>query len=217
MTKKSPSTKSPIDDYIGRQPAEIQPALKNMRAIIKNAAPNAKEVISYQLPAFKINTVLVYFAGFKNHVGFYPTPSVISHFEKQLSNYKHAKGSVQFPLNKALPEQLIKRMVKFRLKKDNEYLKAKSLRYCRNGHTYYKSSECPVCPVCEKNRKPVAEFMQTFAAPARRALENAGVTNLTQLAQFSEKELLSLHGMGPSSIPKLKLLLKRNGLSLKNK
>jgi DNA-directed RNA polymerase alpha subunit len=91
----------------------------------------------------------------------------------------------------------------------------KSLRICRKGHKYFKSSDCPVCPVCERERNPQDGFLAVLSAPARRALENAGIKTLKQLAKFSEAEILQLHGMGPSSIPKLISALKEKGLSFK--
>ena len=91
----------------------------------------------------------------------------------------------------------------------------KTLRTCPNGHNYYKSSDCPVCPVCEQERQPETAFLSLIAAPARRALENAGITTLDKLAAHSEKEILSLHGMGPGSIPKLKMALEQAGKKLR--
>lgn len=88
-------------------------------------------------------------------------------------------------------------------------------RVCRNGHTYYKSSKCPVCPVCEEKRKPREGFLADLGAPARRALAAAGITTLRQLAARSEQELLALHGFGPSSLPKIRAALARAGLRLK--
>lgn len=93
--------------------------------------------------------------------------------------------------------------------------RGKSPRTCANGHRYFKSSDCPVCPVCEKSRKPDAEFMSVLAAPARRALEGAGLNTLAKLSRVSESELLSLHGMGPGSLPKLRAQLKAKGLSFR--
>lgn len=92
---------------------------------------------------------------------------------------------------------------------------AKNLRTCKNGHPYYKSSDCPVCPVCERENKPQEGFLSLLSAPAKRALQNKGITTLRRLASHSEKEILNLHGMGPSSIPKLKTVLKQAGLSFK--
>ena len=92
---------------------------------------------------------------------------------------------------------------------------AKNLRVCKNGHRYYKTSDCPTCPVCEQQRKPDAEFLAIVAAPARRALENAGMKTLSRLATRSEAEILHLHGMGPGSIPKLREALKSAGLSFR--
>ena len=83
----------------------------------------------------------------------------------------------------------------------------KILKTCKNGHEFFKSSDCPTCPVCEAERKPKDNFLSQLAAPARRALENNGITSLEQLSTFTEKEILDFHGMGKSSIPKLKKLL----------
>jgi len=91
----------------------------------------------------------------------------------------------------------------------------KNRRVCENGHIYYKSSDCPVCPICENERAPADGFLSKLGAPARRALEGAGITNLELLAKYGEKEILKLHGMGPSSIPKLKEALKKSGLNFK--
>jgi predicted RecB family nuclease len=93
----------------------------------------------------------------------------------------------------------------------------KTLRTCKQGHRYYKSSDCPTCPVCEEQRKPVDGFLSILAAPARRALENKGITTLKKLSSFTEAEVLSLHGMGPGSMPKLREVLKKAGLLFKAK
>ena len=104
-----------IDDYIAIQTPEVQILLEQMRQTIKNAAPEAEELISYNMPAFKYHGMLVYFAAYKNHIGFYATPTGHSEFKEELSIYKQGKGSVQFPLNQALPLELISRIVKFRM------------------------------------------------------------------------------------------------------
>ncbi len=114
-----------IDSYIAAQPAEIQEQLLQMREIIRKAAPKATEVISYAMPAYKQNGVLVYFAGYKQHIGFYPTGSGIKAFADEIASYKNSKGAVQFPLDKPLPKGLISRMVKFRVKEDAEKAKLK--------------------------------------------------------------------------------------------
>ncbi|MGJ7033250.1 RNA polymerase alpha subunit C-terminal domain-containing protein [Niabella hirudinis] len=93
---------------------------------------------------------------------------------------------------------------------------AKTLRVCANGHQYYKSSDCPTCPICEQEKKPQAGFLSLLSAPARRALERAGISNVEALAGHREKELLSLHGMGPASLPVLKAALKASGLKFKD-
>ena len=103
-----------IDEYIAAFPQEIQIILQEIRAVIKESAPKAEEKISYQMPTFFLNGNLVHFAAFKKHIGFYPTPSGIDAFQKELSIYKGAKGSVQFPLDEPMPLKLISRIVKFR-------------------------------------------------------------------------------------------------------
>ncbi|MGI2294474.1 RNA polymerase alpha subunit C-terminal domain-containing protein [Paenibacillus sp. GXUN7292] len=91
----------------------------------------------------------------------------------------------------------------------------KNVRTCSKGHEYYKSSDCPTCPVCEQERKPENGFLALLSAPARRALEHNGITTLQQLATYSEKEIMKYHGMGPASLPKLRAALEENGLSFR--
>jgi uncharacterized protein YdhG (YjbR/CyaY superfamily) len=105
-----------IDEYIGAQPARTQKVLKSLRAAIKAAAPVATETINYGIPTFQLSGNLVHFAAFENHIGFYPTPSGIAAFKKELSRYASAKGSVQFPLDEPMPLGLITRIVKFRVR-----------------------------------------------------------------------------------------------------
>jgi predicted RecB family nuclease len=93
----------------------------------------------------------------------------------------------------------------------------KTLRTCPKGHRYYKSSDCPTCLICEEERKPKDGFLAFVAAPARRALENNGITTLKQLSKFSEEEVLKFHGIGIASLPKLKEALSEKGLSFKTK
>jgi uncharacterized protein YdhG (YjbR/CyaY superfamily) len=104
-----------IDEYIALFPKETQILLKKMRATIKETAPHAEEKISYQMPTFFLKGNLVHFAAFKNHIGFYPVPTGIEKFKKELSAYKTSKGAVQFPLDKPLPLDLIRKVVKFRV------------------------------------------------------------------------------------------------------
>jgi len=109
-----------IDTYIATFPATTQKLLLQIRETILSAAPNAEESISYGMPAYKLNgKPLVYFAGYKNHIGFYATPTGHKEFEAELSNYKQGKGSVQFPVTEPLPIGLIKRIVVFRVKENN--------------------------------------------------------------------------------------------------
>jgi uncharacterized protein YdhG (YjbR/CyaY superfamily) len=114
-----------IDEYIATFPKETQKILEQIRATIKAAAPEAQEKISYQMPTFFLNGNLVHFAAFKNHIGFYPVPTGIEKFKKELSIYEQGKGSVQFPLDKPMPLGLISRIVKFRVKENMAKAKPK--------------------------------------------------------------------------------------------
>lgn len=114
-----------IDEYIEGLPKDIQNILEELRSVIRKAAPGAEETINYGIPTFTLNGNLVHFAAYKNHIGFYPTPGGIEAFKKELSIYEGAKGSVQFPLNKPLPLDLVTRIVKFRVKENAEKSKTK--------------------------------------------------------------------------------------------
>jgi uncharacterized protein YdhG (YjbR/CyaY superfamily) len=115
-----------IDEYIALFPAETQKILKEMRAVIKAAAPDAEEKISYQMPTFALKGNLVHFAAYKNHIGFYPAPKGIEEFKAELAAYKGGKGSVQFPIDKPIPYDLIRRIVKFRVSENLEKAQKKS-------------------------------------------------------------------------------------------
>ncbi len=104
-----------IDTYIAQFPVDVQALLHQLRQTIQKAAPSATEAISYQIPTFKLNGNLVHFAGFKKHIGFYPGAAGIAAFQDELAGYKSAKGSVQFPLDKALPLALVAQIVRFRV------------------------------------------------------------------------------------------------------
>ena len=114
-----------IDEYIAGFPLDVQDILQKIRATIRQAAPEAQEKISYQMPTFALNGNLVHFAAFKNHIGFYPIPSGIEAFKEDLSPYKQGKGSVQFPLDQPIPYDLIARITAFRARENLEKSKAK--------------------------------------------------------------------------------------------
>jgi len=124
--QKMKSTYTTIDEYIVTFPKDIQVVLQKIRATIRKAAPQAEEAISYQMPTFKLHGNLVHFAAFKSHIGFYPVPSGIEKFKKELSAYKGAKGSVQFPLDRPIPYALIAKIVKFRVMENLEKAKTRS-------------------------------------------------------------------------------------------
>jgi uncharacterized protein YdhG (YjbR/CyaY superfamily) len=112
---KGPKT---IDEYISLFPKEIQDILNKIRLTIKGMVPKAQETISYGIPTFKLNKNLVHFAAFKNHIGFFPTSSGVLAFKKELASYETSKGTIRFPIDKPIPYDLIKRIVKFRMKEN---------------------------------------------------------------------------------------------------
>ena len=114
-----------IDEYIATFPKDIQEVLEKLRATIRKAAPNAEETINYQIPTFTLKGNLVHFAAFQKHIGFYPTPTGMEKFKKELSIYEGAKGSVKFPLDKPIPYDLISKIVKFRIKENLERAETK--------------------------------------------------------------------------------------------
>jgi|ERR1051326_629122 uncharacterized protein YdhG (YjbR/CyaY superfamily) len=115
-------------EYIAAQPASVRTGLKKLRSIIKKNAPGAEEVISYGMPGFKLNGMLVWYAATSQHFGLYPMRSGIKHFEKQLENYSTSAGTVRFPFGKPLPEKLIASIVKFRVKENFAKAELKKLK-----------------------------------------------------------------------------------------
>jgi uncharacterized protein YdhG (YjbR/CyaY superfamily) len=109
-----------VDDYIRRYPKPTQLLMQEIRKTILETVPDAEEGIGYNMPAYKYYGVLCYFAGYDNHIGFYPTNSPISFFEDELTKYKTSKGTVQFPLDKPIPKSLVKKLVKFKMKENLE-------------------------------------------------------------------------------------------------
>lgn len=123
--KTDPRAPQTIDEYIAGFPPDIQAILEAIRTTIRQAAPAAEEAISYQMPTFRLHGNLVHFAAFKNHIGFYPTPTGTAKFRKALSVYQGAKGSVRFPLDRPIPFALIGKIVRFRVRENLEKAKAK--------------------------------------------------------------------------------------------
>ena len=109
-----------VDEYLAGFPPSTKKMMQELRTAIKQAAPEAEEVISYNMPAYKLKGVLVYFAGYKGHIGFYPLPSAIEAFKKELAAYEQSKGTVRFPLDEPLPVKIVTKLVKFRVKENLE-------------------------------------------------------------------------------------------------
>ena len=116
--EKTSKIASSIDQYISEAPQEVQERLKNLKAVIKSEVPDAEERIAYAMPTFSQEGNLVHFAYFKNHIGFFPAPSGIEKFQDELAKYKTSKGTVQFPLDEEIPMDLVREIVRFRLKEN---------------------------------------------------------------------------------------------------
>jgi uncharacterized protein YdhG (YjbR/CyaY superfamily) len=115
---KSLKVAKTVDEYVAAWPKNVQAILNKLRATIRSAAPKAEEVISYQMPAYRQNGILVYFAAWPKHIGFYPTPGVITAFEKELAAYERSKGTIKFYLDKPIPFPLVAKIVKYRVKEN---------------------------------------------------------------------------------------------------
>jgi len=120
-----------IDGYIAAFPADVQEILQKLRATIKTAASDAQETISYGIPTFTLEGNLVHFAAFKEHIGFYPAPSGIEQFKTELAAYKLSKGTIQFPLDRPIPYDLVRRIVRFRVEENLERARAKKEKKTR--------------------------------------------------------------------------------------
>lgn len=195
-----------IDEHIAAFPASTQKMLQQLRQTIQKAAPEATETIGYGIPTYKLYGNLVHFSGYDHHIGFYPAPAAIEKFKDELADYKGAKGSVQFPLDKPLPLALIKKIVEFRV--------AQNLAKAPK-----KKKTAAVSPKPSATKAPATKadpgFAATLPAPARRALDQAGISTIKKLSGYTEAAVAALHGIGPSSIPKLKAALQQAGLSFK--
>src|SRR4051812_5803246 len=117
-----------VQEYLSVQPAPVKAMLRQMRSTIKEAAPEAEEVISYNMPAFKLQGMLVWYAAFKKHIGFYPRPSGLEAFKKEIAVYKSSKGAVQFPLDQPLPLALVTKIVKHRVKENKAEAATKAVK-----------------------------------------------------------------------------------------
>jgi uncharacterized protein YdhG (YjbR/CyaY superfamily) len=171
------------EEYFKSFPASTRKLLEQMRATALKAAPGSTEDMKYGMPTVVLHGKnLVHYAAYANHIGFYPTPSAIIAFKKEISKFNNSKGAVQFPIDKPLPLTLVTRMVKFRVEETNA-------------------------------RYGVKDPFAGLSAPAKRALLNAGINDLRKLSKYTEEEILSLHGIGATSIPKLKKALAAAKLS----
>ncbi|HSB92423.1 MAG TPA: DUF1801 domain-containing protein [Flavitalea sp.] len=195
-----------IDQYIAAFPSPVQKILSSIRTTIRKTVPQAEEAVKYGIPTFVLGGNLIHFAAFKNHIGIYPGPAGISAFAKELSKYQTSKGTIQLPIDEPIPMELIKRIVQFRVQQTELKAKLKSAKPKKSG----AKPELSKTP-----NKAGNDFMRSISAPARRALAAAGISTPRQLSKYSASQLLAMHGMGPSSIPKIEAELNAVGLALK--
>lgn len=177
-------------EYINSFPSAVRTMLKEMRKIILEEAPMAESTLSYGMAAFKIKRPLVYIGGFKNHVSFFPTSSGIKAFQPELKKYKISKGTIQFQIGEKIPSNLLRKIVRFRLK---EIQKSKK-----------KISSCDRNIVAKFDYSSLAKELHCLAKPAQRALIRAGLFSKKSVLAKSDDYLLSLHGFGPGALKKLR-------------
>jgi uncharacterized protein YdhG (YjbR/CyaY superfamily) len=118
-----------VDEYVAALPKEARESLESLRKTIRQAAPQAEEVIHYNMPAFRWNGMLVWYAAFKEHIGFYPRVSAIAAFNDKLAGYKTSKGAIQFPIEKPIPAGLVKRIVEFRLEENKQHKRKRDKQF----------------------------------------------------------------------------------------
>ena len=185
------TTKNTVDDYISGFTGMEKAALLELKSIIRSVVKDAEEKISYGIPTFFKNGNIVHFGASKKHLGFYPGPAGIEAFEKDLRNYVTSRGAIQFSYEKKLPAALIKKIVKYRL--------------AENEAAYKKKKE-KTLPSYE---------LPLLSQPATNALLLKGIKTVKKLSNFTRKEILDLHGMGPASMPALEQALKNAGLTFR--
>lgn len=211
-----------VAKYLDYWPAPKKKILNTVRECIKKAAPKGEEVISYAMPAVLFDGKRVWYAGWDKHYSIY-VPQVMDQYQQELKKYTTSKSAINFPWDEPVPVALITKITKSVMALPGKAAKSKAKsakdpknkRLCKNGHIFYKTSDCPVCPHCEQEKLIDKPFFVQLGAPARRALENAGITTAKKLATFTKKTVLAFHGMGPSSMPKLEAALRKEKLAFK--
>ncbi|MEY3901895.1 MAG: hypothetical protein RL189_1201 [Pseudomonadota bacterium] len=177
-------------EYINSFPSVVGKMLKEMRRVILEEAPMAEQTISYGMAAFRVKKTLVYIGGFKNHVSFFPTSSGIKAFRSELTEYKISKGTIQFKIGEKIPLQLLRKIVRFRIKE---------LQSSKN-----KASSCDRVSVAKFDYSQLAQELHCLPKPAQRALIRAGLLSKKSVLSKTDDFLLSLHGFGPKALQMLR-------------
>lgn len=192
-----------IDEFISAFPAAVARKLTQLRRAVQRIAPAAEETICYGIPTFRLNGNILHFAAYPTHIGFYPGPGGIDAFAEDCVPYRTGKGTLQFRLDKPLPMALLRNIIKFRVMQQ-ELKVGKKVIVCKNGHRFTRTGSCRTCPTCAQEAKKSDGYPAALAAPARRALAAAGIHNPADLKDWSEKDLLELHGVGQNAIKVLR-------------
>lgn len=188
-----------VDTYLDGFSGKARLRLEEMRDILRSALPLAEECISYGMPAYRMSKVLVYFAGNKHHVGFYPTSSGIKKFEHELGEWKHSKGAIQFPYDKQLPKGLIRKIAIMRKHETENRSKQKCeiKKNHKKAHSYEQAIE----------KMESALRYSGLAKPALRALIDLDVKTIRALKKADIQILASKHGIGPHALSIIKALI----------
>lgn len=208
-------TVSPVLAYINEQPKAIQASLLKIRNLILEQAPHSTECIIYNMPAFKQQQVILYFAAFKNHIGIYPTATGVLAFEKWTTEYKTSKGAIQLPYHKAIPTTLLIKLIQTRVKQIQELNSQKKKTTCQNGHKLEKKTSSHTCQICKKEAKKVF-FLKELPAPAIRVLKQHHIEELDDFTKHTHASVAAFHGLGPKSMIVIEAAMKKAKLKFKS-
>ena len=201
---------SNIDGFIRCFPTSIQKKLDQIRKAVRKMAPQATEAISYGIPTFRLNGVLLHFSAYDTHIGFYPGPGAIDAFGEACKPYRTGKGTLQFSLTGPLPMGLIRDIIRYRIEQQKLKSKKKEI-VCAKGHRFIRTSSCRACPKCADHTKKTDGYPKSLAAPARRALAAAGIRKPSDLNGWTMEDLSLLHGIGPNALAVLRTWRQNRG------
>lgn len=203
-------SKQAFTDFIQQYPKDIQAKLNQLVDIIEQCVPQAERTMAYGIPTFTYFGNLIHFSAYQSHIGLYPGAKAIEHFKRQIDHLKTSKGTIQFPNEVALPDKLIREICLYCKNQNEEKIRAsKQSKYCENGHLLPPRKVCTFCPKCSIGDVDKSKAFDILASPARRALQAHQVYHLADLGKFTETEIASWHGIGPSALDHLRSMMKQ--------